>query len=379
MIHKYLFEQDIPQYAVESFESIEDPRITCVNNGTVLPAKIDRNKVWGLGGVLDENDLFVEESRLDENFGGKYSYDKEKTIICRENILFLGVFPNHWGHFLIDVLCKLWCIDSISEDVKIAYVGVDWIDSKEISKVFVDALELVGINRERLMYIDEPTFFDKILIPDRTLGFKHSWHSKYKIVIEKMIQNACAIERQKGTQSYEKIYFTRTRFAAARKKEVGEKIIADFFERNGYEIISPELLSVTEQIFLFNSCREFACVSGTLAHNSLFAQKDAQLTIFNRTNEANPPQLRIDQLTRLTITYVDAFSSRELKKRTGYNARDNRIVHVLEINENVKNYAKDNNMRLPTENCIVKLQNNITWSVLSFRQFLATWKHKIFG
>ena len=377
---RYLYKQDVQQYLdAENYQSTNDPVLISVKKGIILPALEDRHLPWGLGGVLKSDGSIVRESQLDDTFGGPYEFAKQNVKSYDSTVLFLGVFPNHWGHFLIDVLCKLWCIDELSEDTKIAYIGLDWKKTKELNETYYSALELLGITKDRLLYVDSPSQFEEILIPERTLGFKHNWNSKYLLVVERMLQNANRIALSKGQVAYDKIYFSRMEFGAAKKKEIGEKQLSDLFEMNGYKVICPEKLPVADQLFMFNNCKEYVCVSGTLAHNTVFANKKAKVVVLNRTWAANPPQMRIDQMTGLNVTYIDAFVKGELKRGTGYRARDNRIVHFLSVNENVEQYAEDNGLIIPHKKMTTEMANHIKYVFLCFRQLLAIAKHKVMG
>ena len=64
-----------------------------ISNGILLPQK---NGVfpWGIGGCLDENGRFVEESSVYNAFGGKYEYNENSVeqIESFENFFISKVF-----------------------------------------------------------------------------------------------------------------------------------------------------------------------------------------------------------------------------------------------------------------------------------------------
>ena len=341
----YLYPQDRAQYEdLPDFRRTQPLSVKIVENGIVLPALFSAELPWGKGGVLDEKGNFVEESRLDDAFGGPYVYDRGALETSGEEVICISIIPRHWGHFLIDVMSKLWYVLRADPSLKIAYCGLDWEASDGLDGVFAEAMELAGIGPERLLYVRRPVRFRRIYLPDRALGFTQPWDPVYREVTARMIAGAAAKAAEKGFPYYDKVYFSRENFREAKKKEVGEHEIAGLFEKNGYKVICPETLSAAEQIFIFNRCRDFVSLSGTLSHNSVFAGEGTRVVILNRTHAPNPPQLRINQLTGLEYTYVDVFDRSELGKRSGYAGADNRIVHVLSVNDNLWAYAADHGL-----------------------------------
>lgn len=67
-------------------------------------------------------------------------------------------------------------------------------------------------------------------------------------------------------------------------------------------ILSPEKLSLIEQIGFFNNSNLIVCMSGTLGHNLLFSQDDTELVILNKTYNYNIVQCVINQMTRKRVT-----------------------------------------------------------------------------
>ena len=383
MKDKYVYDgEDKAQYdLIENYESRENLNIRIVEDGVFLPAKFMMGVPWGIGGVIDNNNCIVKESFLDDAFGGEYTVDSKDIVHSNEEVIYAGCIPRHWGHLLIDVLSRLWFDIESKSEYKIVYTGLAWEGSHGIEGNYYKLLELMGISRDRLIYVTEPTRFKKIIIPERALGFEHPWHKQYLGIVDKIVRNARSEAIKRGIKTYESIYFTRENFPDARKKEIGERDISQLFSENGYKIISIEQLDAVEQIFLINNCKNYVCISGTLSHNILFCNKDVNLTILNRTWKLNPPQIRINQLMGIMPTYVDIFDEAELKRKSGYRASDNRIIHVLGVNKNLINYCKDRNMKIPNRSGFSRLSMNaqkyIKKHLLEIRQILGELKYWI--
>ena len=364
-------------YISEDYEDKNDPYMTIVDKAIVLPAIPDNTLPWGKGGVLDSFENFVEESRLDDAFGAKYDYEKKELILRDESVICISIIPKHWGHILIDVLSKMWWItdSSIPHDIKIVFCGLDW-DGK-LEGVYKEVFDLMGIAPERMLHIQKPTLFRRVYLPSRTLGFKHKWNSSYLIPIQVIINGAN--KKVTSTMPISKVYFSREQFRDAQKKEIGENEISKVFEDNDYTVIFPEKLSLAEQIFIYNHCDDWVCISGSLAHNIVFSKKDVKVTILNRTYLSNPPQLRINQMMKRSIVQVDVFSKSEINKKNGYRAKDNRIVHILGVNNFLIKYLQDRGMLYSKDynSFVARFGKRMKWMFLCGRQFLGEIKYRI--
>lgn len=285
----------------------ETPSFFRANDVTILPTKKDPDLFWGRGGAITNEGKFIEASRVGDAFGGYYDFEKEKVPFYRETVIYIPVIPNHWGHFLLDCLCRFWFInDDKYKDYRIAFCGYNW-SNNQVEGKYLELLHLMGIDDSRLIYIKEPCSFACVLIPEPTLGYTIA-NSSYRNIIDTIIANVYKSEIIKNLQPYEKIYFSRAHFWRSSIREVGEKEIENQFAINGFKILSPEQLNVYEQIFYINNAKIMACTNGTLPHNSIFRGKhDFELIILAKTPVINPPQFVIDDLFDINSVYIDSF------------------------------------------------------------------------
>lgn len=318
------------------------PYIVTVEDGVILPLKKEGDRpIWGKDGVLDKNDEFIKETKVAESFGGKYNYDSKHVEYLHETIVYIGVIPRQWGHFIIDTLCRLWYFIDRTElkDFKIAFCGWGW-QNNEITGNYLETLKLLGIESEKLLFITNPVRVDKILIPSMTMGFSEKYNKKFKSVTNKIIEKVFTNETIRNLDVYDKIYFTRRKFAK-NKYDVGEKEIEEYFNENGFKVLSPEKLTAAEQIYYINKCKVLACMQGTLSHNCVFMQDNGKLVMINRTGKINPPQLRLNQLYGINCVYIDAYAKRIEKHPIEYG----QLPLWVEVNDNLKRYFLENRMK----------------------------------
>ena len=319
------------------YESNEPLKFDIYNNVTILPAKEDIKRPWGIGGVLDSEGKYV--STFEEHvFGGRYGFKTMKKSVFEE-IIYIPIAPKQWGHFIIDVICRFWWFDKEEyKNYKIAYISKDW-SSDGISGNYLEILQLLlGENvKERLLFITEPTIFEKILIPEPSFTFGASYHNEYKTIINTIVQNA----NLPCVNNLRKIYLSRT--GIQQYTEVGENEIEELFKQNGYSVIHPEQLTFLEQIKALQEADEIIGMSGSNMHNIVFARDNVPITIINRAGEFNPPQIRINKIKKANVTMLDAYDKDLYTKHPhGYGSGP----FLVGINDNVLEYSRKHEFQL---------------------------------
>ena len=79
----------------------------------------------------------------------------------------------------------------------------------------------------------------------------------------------------------------------------------DYFEKNGFQLLYPERLSLIELIVYLQNAEVIAAESGTVAHNFLFAQESKKCIIIEWQAVVNEIQANIDIIKNQNITYID--------------------------------------------------------------------------
>ena len=152
-----------------------------------------------------------------------------------------------------------------------------------------------------------------------------------------------------GLQKVDNIYFTRTLFS---NKDVGEWEIERAFKENGYTIMSPERLSLAEQVFYINNASKIASLSGTICHNLMFARPDTKAIILNRFHGPIWAQYRINHIFKLDIVLIDVYH-----KFRSYPKYDDSNKVWVEFSDALKSYFIDQSMKLPKIGCLSNVRN----------------------
>ena len=320
----------------KDLEIKRDLKVEEVEKGIILPLKaIDyyTDHEIHLGGVIDENRRFCELSsthRAGTNFRSlKNGYEiNEAPEYKDEVVIYGGVLYDFYGHVVLETMARVWYyIKCNPNKYRVVFNFTPGAKGK-----FKEFFELLDIPYNDDTFITKPTQYKKVIIPEQASIYAESWHKDYLIPFDYM---ASKVEAEK----YEKVYFTRTKLVE-RNPVLGEKPIEKLFERNGFKVFSPERLPLKKQIAIMKGCKELATVQSSTYHNLLFAKNGTRLISLNRAYEPDYSQHIVDFVRELDYTYVDI-------SLNPYPVEANYGPWIVGYTDNLINFAKDNNFKLP--------------------------------
>lgn len=356
---KYLHNYCISQYEKicmlsKGIHVIDDlPQSVTLNDGLILPRKtgLKNAPYQGGGGVLDYEGNLVKESVIydlintdDQKqflaFG--YAYDAPHIKVDNRKVIYLGLAHQHWGHFLIDIVQRLWFINENREEIEsgrykdylFAFAGFG-NGVTEFRGNFVEFFRLFGLDTRRIIIVEEPTQFSEIVIPDIAIYPGQYIHTIFKAVFNRVVESAMVEATKKSLPTYKRIYFSRTHLRD--NKEMGEEHIQSALEHCGYEVLYPEELSLTEQIWYWQTADEIACVNGSITHNCVFAKPELKLYVFNKMSRVVGYQFTMDAIWGNTPVYISAY--REPFK--DFPISVSRGPFWIAVTDDVKRFLKD--------------------------------------
>ena len=103
------------------------------------------------GEVIDGEGNLVKFSRTYGAFGKEYEYEKLNESHKDETVYFCGLLPLHWGHFLIDYICRLYVLLENDKGYRIAYFSR--FEDGDVSGNFKELLGYLGIGLDRFVKI----------------------------------------------------------------------------------------------------------------------------------------------------------------------------------------------------------------------------------
>ena len=223
------------------------------------------------GGVCDINFKLIAGYSRNPNKHNPFmevvrSYDVDTFEASDESVIYGGIIYYHFGHFLIDSFSRLW-FAAKNKDLKHRYAFVT-VGNFELELYHINLLNLIGINKERILIVEKPTKFKEVIIP------KQSWYTAGIFNPELFKLTWETISDGISPGPHKKIYLSRSKFY--KKNLLNEAYFEDFFKKRGFEIVYPEQLSIEEQVSYISGADEIACTYGTLAHLAVFAKQKAK-------------------------------------------------------------------------------------------------------
>ena len=311
--------------------------VQTVSRGIVLPRKeVENGPMWGLGGVCDEKGAFVSLSAYDGGWathGGAYPYEEPEYM--DEDVVYFGPFFRHWGHFLVDLIGRMWYIAE-SGRRKTVYLG-----EEEPSGNFLECFRLLGLEPEDLIRVTKPTRFRSVTVPEFSCKSCEWYSREYRQIFDTMIANARP-EPIPGR----KIYFSRLDFG--RGKEVGERQIAVWALANGFTAVAPEKLTAAQQIAIWNGAEEILCLDGSIPISVAFSRNEALgLTVLHKTSLEHR-NLDLFLLMRpCRAVLLDAYR----EPFRGYPKNIGAGPFLLEIGADILRYSREQAMTVPYTQC----------------------------
>ena len=273
------FENTHKMYRIDRPMEVEE-----LARGVILPQKeVADGPMWGLGGVCREDGSFEQLSYYDGGWathGGGYEWQDEEYV--DQDVVYFGMYFNHWGHFLIDLMGRLWYFaQGKGKGLKLAYLG-----EEEPRGTFLQIFQLLGLNQEDLIHITKPTRFRKVIVPEFSCKSCEWYSDEYRGIFDAMIRQVEQEDYEpEKLKQLQKVYFARTSFGKAKATEFGEDLIVEWMKSNGFTPIAPETLSVRDQIYVWNRAEEIACLDGSIPMSLAFsANQNLKLTVLHKTS-----------------------------------------------------------------------------------------------
>jgi len=290
-------------------------KVEFVKNGIIHPNEWTDDMVKEInnfGGVTDENLNVIELSKpkheqgdgdfpISEWYIGPNPNNNFNNIeYINEDIVYIGPIKKSISHFYLETFCRCWFfLNEGNLNYKIAYTVQKGEEPKW--NLVYEFLEGIGIKRENLIEIKNPTKFKTVIVPEQACELQKSYHPLYKALFDKLKEGVEPL-------SYKKVYFSKKYVGKVWfNRSLNYYLLDKIFKNKGYKIMYPEKMSIKETIAALKGCEEFAAQSGSNAHNALFVSDNSKVIVFNRSAHVHPHQTMIDKMRNLNTTYIDIF------------------------------------------------------------------------
>ena len=315
------------------YQCLETPALWRGENATILPVrKIDQFNWIGCGGVIDRDGSCVDISAVEccvqpGKAFGEPEYRDEKVVYC-------GYLIHHWGHFLVEGVARLWYFLENDPTVDKYVFVLDHDEIRQIKGNYREFLVLLKI-WDKLEIINKPTTYREVIVPDLAFRRFGAYCPKFLEIFNAVADNV----PPSSEPLPEKIYLSRSLLPKHKDLEFGFEALDDFFQRNGYAVLFPERIPLSQMIRYIRNADTVASVSGSLPQNMLFANQGQKLVIMERCAIIDDWQPPVNRIKELHTTYIDANIPIYTVPMTG--------PFIMGYNDIVQRYAQDSHMVPP--------------------------------
>jgi hypothetical protein len=225
----------------------------------------------------------------------------------RRDAYYLGPGSSHYGHFILETLCRAWAWREHGAN-RVAVLQT------AVPRFARDLYALIPGLLVRLEVISTPTRFHRMLVPGPGFVLARTAHVEFKQLCERMAEQIVA---RPGPLTEQPLYLSRAGLNAENRRTLeGEMRLEVFLEGEGFLVVRPETLPVTEQIALINRHKWILSPVGSACHTRLFALEETNLVTITPA-QFNPNYLLCDYLCEGGSHYINAL----VKPDIGTNVR----------------------------------------------------------
>ena len=171
-----------------SVEIRHAPTVWQGEQATILPLRRDPSfgLLFGKGGVVDCQGQYVDLSAIPGRVQHAYPFQAPD---CREEtVVYCGYMVNHWGHFLIEGVTRLWYFLEQDASVDKYVFFLDEGEQRQIQGNYREFFQLLGI-WDKLEFINRPTTFRRVIVPELGIHMRQGYTPKLLGVFDRIAEN----------------------------------------------------------------------------------------------------------------------------------------------------------------------------------------------
>lgn len=228
--------------------------ITLVENGLVVPpAKGLGNQSVQKSGVLTAEGDLVENA---VTWRGRNPVTVKPAMPAADQIghlpgtwMFLGPLFGHFGHFLVESICRIWAFDTLRDRIDgVIHVPKFQNRPEHVANIYRPFLQALGVNAP-MVNIEDPVRVDRLYVPRQGFGMFQ--------MIEGAPEFRAFVRAHAGKdiapKGDAKIYISRSALPVQRGSVLGETVLEDHLRAEGYVPFHPQKHSFADQIAAYKA------------------------------------------------------------------------------------------------------------------------------
>jgi capsular polysaccharide biosynthesis protein len=276
------------------------PQLKTYKNVLYVPAerarKVTDSRLRYIGGLLDSEGDAITEGFL-HRAGERFSKVPAQTPAQRikKPALYLGWLFSAYGHVLLESLARLWA----AKDVEASFYVFHSPQVATPPSFFLEFLKRVGIPEKKVIIPNQATTFAQLHVPEAAAALKQY---TYRDATAQIYRSIAGPSKERNERP---LYISRSRLEWHRRLTAGEDVLENLLAQNGFDVIYPETLPISEQITLFRDRVHFVGPEGSAMHNILFNAGRPHVVCFT-AGQPNDNFLFCDAISGADTLYVQA-------------------------------------------------------------------------
>lgn len=226
--------------------------------------------------------------------------------------LYLGPMTAHFGHFVTDVVARLWPLVAWQgAPPKLLYHGPSGLDQWRAHGFISVMLARFGLGVDDFVCLDEPHRIPTIVVPEPCFSHGRA-HQEYATLC-RHIGRPFWRDDEVDTEG-RPIFLSKLKLSAgSMHKPSDEGALVGELESRGVEIVFPEDLSFPQQVALLARRRTIMGIAGSALHTSLYSAPGRRIIALNFWEKINANFPVIDQLNGNAAFYYAPQTTRYTK------------------------------------------------------------------
>ena len=272
---------------------------------------MDADRSWGVygrdGGLIDAGAYYRGPGQQLIGQSAHKAWPPSVATADTRAMLYGGVLIDHFGHFLVSSVARLWPILGPGFDrtsIRILFAGMgsaaQWWQLPYVASCFT----ALGLTHANIVHFPGPTRVPHLVIP-RPVFEEHNFiHGAYIDLVRAI---GAALPRPL-VQIRGPVYLARTRYARIAQGFVNEQALVDRLAALGVTIAYPETMALGAHIDLFRTASVVLGQISSAFHPAAYADTCCPLLMLSPTHIPNPNFGMLDQAGLLPAEYyfVDA-------------------------------------------------------------------------
>jgi capsular polysaccharide biosynthesis protein len=215
------------------------------------------------------------------------NYPINSCVEIRQPVIFGGIMFNHFAHFLVESLCRLYAYPWLKEAKPYILFLSAWGVPRYLEErnYAHQVLEGFSIPPERIIIASSPLMVREMAIPIQRYGYGFL-HKPDNIFVEFVKSFKFPRVLPKGYENADKIYVSRPSLLRA-GSQVGERYLVQYLDSEGYQVFYPEKHSLYEQLNVYSSAKKIIFAEGGAIQSCvLLPELQAEVAVICRRRDS---------------------------------------------------------------------------------------------